>query len=171
MGYAQVPLSPQGRPLASWGKRLGAALIDGLVIGIPSYVLMAIVGFSAFQTADFETDQFGNVISVGEPRSFILVLFVGLGIVFALGVAYAVYFNGSEKGQTVGKMALKIQVRDENTGGPIGYGRAFVRWLVTLVLLAACWVPGLVDALFPLWDPKRQTIHDKAASSLVVDTQ
>lgn len=171
MGYAAVPVSPQGRPLASWGKRLGAALIDAVVITIPSYIIMLVVGVGAFQSADIETDEFGNVVSVGDPSSFIVTMLVSFGIVTALGIAYQVYFNGSEKGQTIGKMALKIQVRDEKTGGPIGYGRAAIRWLVAVVLWAACYVPGIVDALFPLWDPKRQTIHDKAANSLVVDAQ
>jgi uncharacterized RDD family membrane protein YckC len=80
--------------------------------------------------------------------------------------------NGSEKGQTVGKMVMKIQVRDENTGGPIGYGKAALRTLVYLVLAAfTCGVGGLLDGLWPLWDPKRQALHDKPANSLVVDAQ
>jgi uncharacterized RDD family membrane protein YckC len=32
----------------------------------------------------------------------------------------------------------------------------------------AFYLPGLIDVLFPLWDPKRQTLHDKAVGSVVV---
>lgn len=65
-------------------------------------------------------------------------------------------------------MAMKIAVKDANTGGPIGYGRALARWLVASVLWVAFYLPGLIDVLFPLWDPKRQTLHDKAVGSVVV---
>jgi uncharacterized RDD family membrane protein YckC len=46
----------------------------------------------------------------------------------------------------------------------IGYGRAFGRALVSIV-------SGLVIAigyLWMLWDPRKQTWHDKAVSSLPV---
>ena len=36
------------------------------------------------------------------------------------------------------------------------------------VLWVLLYIPGIIDVLFPLWDQKRQTIHDKAASSIVV---
>jgi uncharacterized RDD family membrane protein YckC len=32
-----------------------------------------------------------------------------------------------------------------------------------------CGIGLLIDLLFPLWDPKRQTLHDKAANSVVID--
>jgi uncharacterized RDD family membrane protein YckC len=86
-----------------------------------------------------------------------------------VGVAYYVFFNGGEKGQTPGKMVMKLQVRDEATGGAVGYGKAALRYIVGAVLFALCFIPGVVDMLFPLWDPKRQTLHDKAANTLVID--
>lgn len=30
-------------------------------------------------------------------------------------------------------------------------------------------VPGLLDVLWPLWDGKRQTLHDKIAGTVVVE--
>ena len=30
-------------------------------------------------------------------------------------------------------------------------------------------IPGLLDVLSPLWDGRRQTWHDKAVNSVVVD--
>ena len=173
-GYGGGPLSPQGRPLASWGKRVGAAIIDGLVIGIPAWLLMMLLGFGAFASEDLtcETDPVTGIYEcTGGGGSFVTKLLLSYVVVFALIIAYQVYFNGNDRGQTIGKRALNIQVRDEATGGPIGYGKAALRVLVAFGLGFLCGIGQVVDLLFPLWDPKRQTLHDKAANSLVVETQ
>ena len=67
------------------------------------------------------------------------------------------------RGQTAGKLLLGLEVIDADTGGRIGVGRALLRMLTTLALF-----PFFVDLLYPLWDPRRQAIHDRAVRSLVV---
>ena len=71
-------------------------------------------------------------------------------------------------------MATGIAVRDAGGHDQIGTARGLVRALViaafvipSLVVLAA-W---LVDVLWPLRDPVRQSIHDKLARSVVVDVR
>jgi uncharacterized RDD family membrane protein YckC len=89
----------------------------------------------------------------------------GSGLTLLIGIAYYTYFHGST-GQTPGDAALSIRVVDKDGGGPIGYGRAFVRWLVSIV-------SGLVlmlGYLWMLWDGEKQTWHDKAANAVVVPT-
>jgi len=59
---------------------------------------------------------------------------LGYAVSLIGSVAYDVYFHGSASGQTVGKRAvgkraLGIRVIDFGSGGPIGYGRATIRWL------------------------------------------
>ena len=66
-------------------------------------------------------------------------------------------------------MAMKIQGRDAQTGVPIGPGRAALRRIVYLVLFYAFVLPGVVNALSPLWDRQRQGWHDKAARSVVLN--
>ena len=166
---AGQPTDSQGRVLAHWWKRVVAALIDGVILSVPSWILMGILGAGFANTAECTQDLTTGVVECTGGGGFLAGMLISALIIFALGIAYTVFFNGSEKGQTVGKMVMKIQVRDEATGGPIGYGKAALRWLVTLVLSALCYIPGIIDALFPLWDPKRQTLHDKAANSLVID--
>lgn len=98
---------------------------------------------------------------------FILVQAVGENLALVLYLAasalYFVLLEGSASGQTLGKKALGIRVADINGGGSIGTGRAFGRWagriLSGLLLLGYLWA---------LWDPEKQTWHDKIAKSVVV---
>jgi uncharacterized RDD family membrane protein YckC len=50
----------------------------------------------------------------------------------------------------------------------VGYGRALLRAFVEYVLAVLFFLPWVIDMLFPLWDWKKQTIHDKAVGSLVI---
>jgi uncharacterized RDD family membrane protein YckC len=86
---------------------------------------------------------------------------IALSVLFSFG--YYTYFHG-RTGQTPGDAALGIRVVDIDNGNVIGYGRAFGRCLVSIV-------SGLVillGYLWMLWDPRKQTWHDKAVSSLPV---
>jgi uncharacterized RDD family membrane protein YckC len=81
-----------------------------------------------------------------------------------VGIAYFIVLIGSPRGQTVGAMALKIRVVSLATGGPIGYARSVIRYVVSIF-------SGLVVFLgyfWMLWDREKQTWHDKAAGSVVV---
>ncbi|HUR86461.1 MAG TPA: RDD family protein [Solirubrobacteraceae bacterium] len=106
-----------------------------------------------------------------------IVLFIGFGILAVAidpGVAYALYIlgnvayftvlEGSPSGQTLGKKACGIRVIDYATGGSIGMGRAFIRWIgkqISGIVLA-------LGYLWMLWDKEKQTWHDKMANSVVV---
>jgi uncharacterized RDD family membrane protein YckC len=74
------------------------------------------------------------------------------------------------RNQTFGKMAVGIKVVGADDRAPIGYARAFRRWLSTAALWALFTVPGVVDHLWPLHDRRNQTFHDKFARSVVVRT-
>lgn len=150
---------------SEWWKRVVAAIIDGIIIAVPSWIIMAVLG-AGFASA-VECDPATGVCTGGG--GFLAGMLISSLVIFVIGIGYKIYFDGGEKGQTVGKMAMKIRVRDEATGGPIGYGKAAIRYVVGLVLFMLCYIPGIVDLLFPLWDPKRQTLHDKAANTVVLD--
>ena len=125
---------PSG-PRAGFWTRFGAALIDAILIGIVGGVFQLILGREG-----------GGAISL------------------ALGVAYYGYLEGSNSGQTLGKRALGIRVIDFNTGGPIGYGRAVIRYFGRWVSAIAC----LLGYFWMLWDKEKQTWHDKFATDVVV---
>ena len=85
----------------------------------------------------------------------------GAGLGILVSFAYYTYFHGTT-GQTPGDAALGLKVLDIDSREVIGYQRAFVRCLVSIV-------SGLVlvlGYLWMLWDPRRQTWHDKAAGTV-----
>jgi uncharacterized RDD family membrane protein YckC len=93
-------------------------------------------------------------------------LLSGLWWLVLVSVVYTVPLTAT-RGQTVGKMALRIRVAALPDGGNPGFGRAAVRWLVPVLMNI---VPGLglLSYVPILFDPMRQSLGDKAASTVVV---
>jgi uncharacterized RDD family membrane protein YckC len=88
--------------------------------------------------------------------------------ILLLPVTYATVCHGSRHGQTVGARVARISVRDRTSLGRLGYPRALARWLVTTVFWWTLLLPGVLDALSPLWDRRRQAWHDKAVGAVVI---
>ncbi len=134
--------SPTG-PLASWGTRVLATLIDAAVS-----TALLIVGFIL-------------VFIVGAISSTLGVL-LGL-VVYLVSIAAGLYFTymTGACGQSPGKKIMGIKVVNEETGQVIGGGMGIVRGLAHFV---DSFVFGL-GYLWPLWDPKRQTLADKIMTS------
>ena len=140
--------------LASWGRRLAALLVDVVVLGM----VIAVTLFAAGMPADDLRHRVEN----GET----------LLIIFLFLIPEAIYYTAliGSRSQTFGKMALGIKVVDAESRAPIGYPRAFRRWLSTATLRALFTIPTIVDHLWPLRDKKNQALHDKFARSVVVRT-
>ena len=87
-------------------------------------------------------------------------------VLFVAGVAAYLYWYCRRVGrrQSVGQRAVALRVADIRTGRPIGGWRAFERQLAKLVSL----IPLGLGFLWMLWDPRRQTWHDKIAGTVVV---
>jgi uncharacterized RDD family membrane protein YckC len=140
--------------LASWGRRLAALAVDSLILGAVTLATLVAAGLSL--------DDVNDTIFEGSS----LALFA----LFVLPEAiYDTAMIGS-RNQTFGKMALGIAVLDADSRSPIGYPRAFTRWLSTAALWALWAIPGVLDHLWPLRDPRNQALHDKLARSVVVRT-
>jgi uncharacterized RDD family membrane protein YckC len=124
---------PSG-PRASFWRRFGALLIDGIALGVVTGILAAFMSRNAAN-----------------------------GISTLIGLIYFSYFEGTS-GQTLGKKALGIRVIDFKAGGPIGFGRALIRYIGRIVST----IPLLLGYFWMLWDKEKQTWHDKFAGSVVV---
>ena len=106
--------------------RVGAALIDGLIIGVGAIAIMAVFG-AAFSVGFFADDETG-----------IVALIVGLMLAvlaFAIvALLYAPLLMARTNGQTLGRMATGIRVVRAN-GQPMTFGFAMLREVAVKALL------------------------------------
>jgi len=159
------PQTPLGESYATWGIRVGGYLIDFVIFLVVLVVLFVLFRHSHALNVHLMARR-GT-----RRRNFSAVPFLITGVLY---VVYGTLLCGSPRGQTVGMMAVGVRaVRDESFA-VLGYGRAFARAvfegvlrLINLLffLLGLIWI---LDMLFPLWDTKRQTLHDKVAGSVVL---
>jgi uncharacterized RDD family membrane protein YckC len=121
-------------PRAGFWIRFGSLILDGIIVGIPFVIL------------------------------FIALKGVGYALGLALEIGYYVYFIGSPGGQTLAMKATGIRIIDKDTGGSIGYGRAFIRWIGGIISS----IPLYLGYLWMLWDREKQGWMDKMANDVVV---
>jgi uncharacterized RDD family membrane protein YckC len=165
-GGWQYPVAPArpvwaGPPLASWGSRVGARLLDGLVVAVAVGLLFA-PGVLAL-VAD------ATVIGV------VLIVLACFGYL-AVYIFYGAYFTmrqGERNGQTLGKQWLGIRaVRDNGQSFDLGSGllREFAvkELLFGVVGSFFMGIPWLVDALWPLWEDENRALHDLIVKTHVV---
>jgi uncharacterized RDD family membrane protein YckC len=170
--YPGAPPAPYGqayggpvwyppRPLASWGQRAGAYVIDSLLVAAVALVPGFILLIPAIAMASNEA---------AEPSSGVVLLSVlGIACIVIVGIAAQLWYFGSRQGETgttVGKRMLGIRLVDMHTGLPIGKGRGLGRGAMRWALGAAS--VSIISLLWPLWDAKRQTWEDMVVKSVVV---
>lgn len=172
--YGQPGMPGMGMPTgyASWGARLCALLIDGLIVGLLPGILYGIAAIvAASSVSDYDSCAYddyqcrADAASAGPP-AFVFIL-IGLAGLAAMAGGIFMLIKEGNTGQTVGKKAMSIRLVREDTGQPLGFGMAFVRRLAHFLDSIACYIGWL----WPLWDDKAQTFADKAVGSVVVKTQ
>ena len=161
-----VPAAPDGRPLADFGLRLLAHMIDGAVVYAVVFVLYVPVLLVLILRGDLDP-----AASTGPDDLVVTVLLIEAGLALLLLVGYFVYYVEMmhRRGQTLGKRAMKIRVVPLRPGTPLTRGMAAKRYLVEC--LGGTLVPffALLDGLWQLKDrPYQQTLHDKFAGTVVV---
>jgi uncharacterized RDD family membrane protein YckC len=159
------PLSPAGVPLADAGTRILAYLIDLALLSAVTTVIALPVAFVVMFKVIFpaQDDSFSGVV--------LPMLLLEAGIVLFVLLAYYLYAVEYmlRSGQTIGKRLMKIRVV------PLDPSRRLTRWMATKRYLVE-WGVGVIvplfhylDGLWLVWDkPYQQTLHDKAAGTVVV---
>jgi uncharacterized RDD family membrane protein YckC len=142
-GTGQPPGMP---PYAGWGQRVGAWLIDNIV---------AAIGISLAEAAYYDWGNGARVVA---------------WVVLVAGVAWSLYnaYLAGKTGQSTGKRTVGIRLARYADGQVVGPAFAFLRLFMNVVFWVICFIPGLLNYLWPLWDQKSQTWSDKIASSVVV---
>ena len=135
--------------LAGAGARLGARLLDGLIM-----IVAAMIWFvPAWILSGVGSDAAVVVIWLG--------LLVGGGIAYEVGLI-------ATKGQTLGKQAVGIKVVRVDNGQAPGSGPSLKRW--GLPALFGLLGVSLLCYLSLLWGDNRQGWHDKVAGTYVIKT-
>lgn len=147
-----LPPSQPASGLASPWARLAAAIIDLLIIGIPTLVLVAL----AFTTGSLE-----------DPSPELILASI---VVFIVIFVIQMVLLGT-RGQTIGKIALNIRIVDSQTGVHPGGGRLILlRTMLNAVLTSIPFLGGiywLADSLF-IFRRDHRTIHDHYSETCVV---
>lgn len=132
-------------------ERFAAAFIDGLIVGVVNVVIGLMFGVSPFRPS--ASPFAGNVV-------------LAQLIQLAVGWLYSALQESGPRQATIGKRAMNLKVTDME-GRRISFGRAtgrhFSKWISAIILL--------IGYLMMLWDDKKQTLHDKIAGTLVLDSR
>ena len=169
-GFATPRPAAIDEPYASWGLRVAAVLMD-LLAQVPfavAYVIGIIVAFDGGGLAWVDRDGFSTLTVTAAQVT--TTTWIGLAVANVAGLAGAIFsiwnsiFRQGRRGASIGKQCMNLMVVSERDGRPIGALMTLIRsWahLLDLVTLG-------IGYLWPLWDRKHQTLHDKLVGSVVV---
>ena len=125
--------------------RLVAYIIDAILLTLVVGGLGAILGFNLMETDVERQEPLFNLVSV------------------VIGWLYFALMESSERGATVGKMALGLRVVTSN-GQRLSFmnatGRYFAKIISGLILM--------IGYLMVAWDGHKQGLHDKIAGTYVI---
>ena len=161
---AAMAPAPGTYQLSGWWARVGAAIIDGFIIGIPALIVLLALGAGA---AGSDTD--------GGTAAFIGAALLSLLVWLVVALLYAPFMMSRTNGQTVGRMATGIRVI-RASGEQMTFGVAALREIVVKGLLIGTissltfGIGYLVDVLWPLWDDENRALHDMVVNTRVVKT-
>ena len=182
-GYGAPGYGPPGHHgvpedmYAGRGARLGAGILDGLIVGILGLPVVL---------SSIRWDKMQDSVDSGEPITDPMDLYniprlvIGYAIVALVGLAYYTIMH-AKWGQTLGKKAVGIRVVKAADLSAVSWGQALGRQLFVYVITFATSIinflapaagilglVGMLDNAWILWDQRRQAVHDKVAGTVVV---
>ncbi len=176
-----MPTTEDGVPLAGWWWRALAVVIDAVIVGVSTSLLLLPIYLRLASTlgdyfrATVEAAQQGqpmppqpDLTALLSSTDQLILLLVSLGV----HTAYITLFL-RWRSATPGKLVVGLRVV------PVDHGRSTERlgWSTSVVRALFWTVPNtqavllvirIVDVLMPLWNPKRQALHDLATKTQVV---
>ncbi len=164
MGDLAAGLGPGGRTLPEQWKRIVARLLDGIILGIINLIVVGIV----------VSGDTGGFSGVGSDLSAGRVFVIGL-ISLAIGFVWDPVITKA-KGGTPMKLAFGMNVVRADTGAPVEWSHAIIRWGVLaiwgIIPVLAVLVPlvmVVVSLVFIFTKPLRQAVWDQVAKTVVVN--
>ena len=138
--------------------RVGAALIDTVVVSVVLDILLRLMGLSPKMVETDQLDPASLLIDIQDPHALVrLVLNVLLP-------AVAVIVLWLRLGATPGKMIIGAEVVDAKTLGPLTPAQSVLRYVGYFASIA----PLCLGLIWVGLDARKQGFHDKIAGTLVI---
>ena len=151
--------TPDGRVLASQGRRVLAFLIDYAIWIVPQLLVIGAI-VAVFLTSIIDEEE--------PPPSAIIAIILLYLLAFAIGIGrLAVEAEKvARRGRTWGMQAMQLRVIDARNGGPVTRGRAWGRAAFATWISAQLFGFGYWWAFF---DNRSRCLHDLVCATVVID--
>jgi len=149
-------------------KRVAASLLDGLIIGIPLYLIFyMLVLNSALAQTDYNYDT-----GYGSPEGQILEIMFYYLLIAGAQILICAFMESSKWRGTPGKLIMKLQITD-NAGNPISFGKAFIRNIIKWLITAFTGVGnGILPILYIIaqivaYSYSKKFFHDQLSNTVI----
>lgn len=155
---------------ARWLQRLLPFLLDGILVAVVASIVARAMGFhDPTNVVHYHTvNHAQKLIPIGHKLVAWSVIDAVVGFVYATG------FLSSSMQATPFMRLMGLTIARESDEGPVGLSTAAFRsgiFQAASILSSFVALIGfaiLIDLLWPLWDKRRQTLHDKFARTVVL---
>jgi len=172
-------------PYSGWWQRVGASIIDSMVVAVPVSVvtprslplltrflieMLLLVAYNVHFLSSTQGQTLGNravrtrvVDARGRERLSIAQAAARPVVMQIPGMA--LLLSAHRPLSVVTNWAQHIPAKSQSISLPPSVSHTITQFLGVAVI---CLVISLLDVLWSLWSPRRQTLHDKIVGSLVV---
>jgi len=153
-------------------KRVAASLLDGLIIGLPLFlVFYALVLGSVQSYSSYSNDYYYYENNNMSTETAVKLIFYYLLMVGAQILIYAFMESSSWRG-TPGKRIMKLQITDK-AGNPISFQKAFVRNIIKLLIGAFSSIgSGILVIIYAIaqiisYTQTKKFFHDQLSNTVI----
>lgn len=153
-------------PYAGFWERFVAALIDGLILGIPFWLIASglIFMFGGFGLIMRRTPPPEPGAAMAFLAPFFMILFIGMLCFTLVRWLYFAGMESSERQATFGKSVMSLRVTNLE-GQRLSFGHATGRFFSKIV---SDLIPLLIGYIMAAFTEKKQALHDLIAGTLVL---
>ncbi|MBL8675585.1 MAG: RDD family protein [Rhodospirillales bacterium] len=171
-GYPGAPAYPPpgygaatGMAPAGFWIRFIAALVDGIIIGIPMMILMAILfggSFGAIMSASTTNDE-AAIAAAAAGAAGAFLIFIPIAII--IGWLYEALMLSSAAGATLGKRMVGVKVL-KGDGTRLSFGRATGRHFAKAIVTPM--IPFAIGYIMAGFTERKRALHDMIGDTMVV---
>jgi uncharacterized RDD family membrane protein YckC/DNA-directed RNA polymerase subunit RPC12/RpoP len=165
MASGTAVASPLGWHYGGFWIRLGARIIDGIVLGVPLLILLALLIPNLLRTQGDPSNPAATAIAAFTVTFFL--------IYFLVLICYEVLFL-RYRGATPGKMACGLKVL-RSDGSNLGWGTSIGRFMMWNVVTSGIpylnFILMLISGIMAGTDGEKRALHDRVCNTRVVYKQ